>query len=154
PKLYSPAIIGVLGGQIRFQARLSSALAWTVTVANQLGKVVASGTGRGTIVDWTWRSSTVGKGRFTWSISAPGVRPATGSLGIATRRPAPAPSPAPGPAPSPAPSPTFALSKLAASPTVVTPSPDGTNDAVIVSFTLSSPAHVTAQVADATGATT
>src|SRR5262249_60311575 len=31
PKLYSPTVIGVLGGQVRFQARLSSTLAWTVT---------------------------------------------------------------------------------------------------------------------------
>jgi hypothetical protein len=137
PKLYTPTVVGVLGGPVRFRARLSSSLAWTVKVVDQLGTVVASGTGRGTAVDWTWSSVGVGKGRYTWTISAPGIRPATGSLGIATAVPAP-------PAPS--------LTNLAGSPTVVTPSPDGTNDVMIVSFALGAPARVTATVLDATGA--
>jgi hypothetical protein len=146
PKLYSPTVIGVLGGPVRLQARLSAPLAWTVKVVGQSGNVVATGAGSGTAVDWTWNSATAGKGRFTWTITAPGIRPATGSLGIATTLPPTPPAPAP-------PAPTVSLAKLAASPTVVTPSPDGTNDSVVVSFTLGSPAQVTAQVIDATGAT-
>src|SRR5262249_25986179 len=34
PKLYSPVVSGVLGGNVRFQARLSSALPWSVTVTD------------------------------------------------------------------------------------------------------------------------
>jgi N-acetylmuramoyl-L-alanine amidase len=139
PKLYSPTVVGVLGGPVRFRARLSSSLAWTVKVVDQLGTTVASGTGRGAAVDWTWSSAGVGKGRYTWTIGAPGVRPAAGSLGIATATTLP---------PVPAPS----LTKLAASPTVVTPSADGTNDVMIVTFALSASAQVTAQVLDGTGA--
>ena len=45
PKLYSPTVAGALGGPVRFQARVSSALPWTVTITDQLGKIVASGTG-------------------------------------------------------------------------------------------------------------
>ncbi len=56
PKLYSPEVVGVLGGTLRFRARLSSPLQWTVTVTNRAGATVASGAGRGTIVDWSWRS--------------------------------------------------------------------------------------------------
>jgi hypothetical protein len=143
PKLYTPTVLGVLGGPLRFRARLSSPLAWTVKVVDQLGTVVASGTGRGTAVDWTWSSVAVRKGRFTWTITAPGIRAATGSLGIATPSPVPPPLP---PAP-----PALSLTSLAASPTVVTPSPDGSNDAMIVTFALGAPAHVTAQVLDAAG---
>jgi N-acetylmuramoyl-L-alanine amidase-like protein len=150
PKLYSPTVIGVLGGPVRFQARLSSSLAWTVKVVDQRGATVASGSGRGSSVDWTWSSAGSGKGRYTWTISAPGIRPATGSLGIPTAVPPPPPPPPP-PAPAPPP-PALSLSKLAASPTVVTPSPDGTNDTMLVTFSLGAPAQVTAQVLDATGA--
>ncbi|MFL5929011.1 MAG: N-acetylmuramoyl-L-alanine amidase [Gaiellaceae bacterium] len=149
PKLYAPTVLGVLGGAVRFQARLSSALAWTVKVVDQRRTVVASGAGRGSAVDWTWNSATAGKGRFTWTIAAPGIRPATGSLGIAAS-PTPTPTPTPAPAPKP-PGPALALTKLAASPTVVSPSADGTNDAMIVSFALSTAAQVTAQVLDVTG---
>src|SRR6185369_16794640 len=81
PKLYSPTVIGSLGGPIRFQARLSSSLAWTVTVVDKLGKPVATGTGRGSRVDWTW-VSTGAKGGYSWTISAPGIRVATGTLGV------------------------------------------------------------------------
>src|SRR5207302_10985498 len=51
PKLYTPAVTGVLGGPVRIQARLSSPLPWTVTVVDQLGHGVATGTGKGTAVD-------------------------------------------------------------------------------------------------------
>jgi flagellar hook assembly protein FlgD len=137
PKLYSPTVSGVLGGRVRFQARVSSALPWTVTVADQLGHVVASGAGTGSIVDWTWSSLVAGMGLFTWTISSPGALDATGTIGIS--RPVPPPK-------------KFSLTNLAASPAVIAPSADGTGDSGTVTFTLGTSAHVVAQVLDATGA--
>ena len=138
PKLYTPTVIGSLGGPIRFQARLSSSLAWTVTVVDRLGKPVATGTGRGARVDWTWLS-TGAKGGYSWTISAPGIRVATGTLG----------APGAGPPPPPA---TFSLTNLVASPSVITPNADGSDDTATVSFTLGTAAQMYAQVLDAGGA--
>jgi N-acetylmuramoyl-L-alanine amidase len=140
PKLYSPTVVGVLGGPVRFGSRLSATLPWTVTVVDRLGRTVASGSGRGTVVDWTWSSATAGTGLFTWTISAPGVRPATGTLGVG--RPLP-------PLPPP---PTLSLTNLTTAPNVITPSPDGSNDAETIGFTLGGDALVTAQVVDVGGA--
>ena len=136
PKLYSPSVSGALGGQVRFQARLSSALPWTVAVTDQLGHVVASGSGNGAAVDWTWSSLVAGKGLFTWSITSPGARPATGTLGIG--RPVPAPA--------------LSLTNLATTPSVITPNADGSADSMTVSFTLGTASLVTAQVLDEGGA--
>jgi len=134
PKLYSPVASGALGGPIRFQARLSSSLPWTVTVADKLGKVLARGSGRGTVVDWTWKSTGAGKGPFQWTMAAgAAVRPATGLLG----KGAIAPPTTGGPV----------LSTVTASPTVIAPSPLGGSDVATVAFTLGAPAHVTASVA-------
>ena len=47
PKLYGPTVAGSVGGPVRFQARLSSSLAWTVSVVDRTGKPVASGRGVG-----------------------------------------------------------------------------------------------------------
>ena len=136
PKLYSPTVAGALGGPVRFEARVSSALPWTVTVANQLGRVVATGTGRGPLVDWTWRAPAAGTGRYTWTIAAPGARPATGSLGS-------------GP---PAPPLRLSLTNLTSLPVVVAPAADGTGATATVTFTLGAPAAVTAEVRSAAGA--
>ncbi len=45
PKLYAPSVRGSPGGQVRFRARLSQVLPWTVTVTDALGVTVGSGTG-------------------------------------------------------------------------------------------------------------
>ncbi len=137
PKLYSPTVSGALGGPIRFQARLSSALPWTVTVVDQLGHTVASGAGTSTTVDWTWGSLVAGKGLFKWTISAPGVLEASGTLGVGKAPPAPK---------------VFSLTNLAATPNVITPNADGSADSATVSFTLGTAAKVTAQVLDTDGA--
>jgi hypothetical protein len=139
PKLYSPTVSGVLGGPVRFQARVSSALPWTVTVADQFGKTVASGTGTGPAVDWTWASLVAGKGLFTWTISSPETLDATGTIGVSRRAPPPRPA-------------VFSLTNLAAMPSVITPNADGSGDSATVSFTLGTPAQVVAQVLDASGA--
>ncbi|NUR75817.1 MAG: hypothetical protein HOQ28_05965 [Thermoleophilia bacterium] len=135
PKLYGPTVVGALGGPVRFQARLSSSLPWTVSIVDQLGRPVASGTGRGTAVDWTWSSLVAGRGLFTWTITAAGALPATGTIEIAR----------------PGPVPTLSLANLVAAPSVVAPNADGTDDAMTVGFTLGVDALVTAQVLDAGG---
>ena len=117
-------------------ARVSSALSWTVTIVDQLGRTVASGQGRGPLVDWTWRAPVAGSGRFTWTIAAPGARPATGTIGAG--RPAPPPS--------------LSLTNLVTLPAVVAPAADGTGGSSTVTFTLGAPAVVTAQVLDQDGA--
>ncbi|MDX6410888.1 MAG: hypothetical protein QOE91_404 [Gaiellaceae bacterium] len=136
PKLYTPTVSGALGGPVRIQARLSSSLPWTVTVVDQLGHLVASGSGTGTAVAWTWSSLVAGKGLFTWTISSPGARPATGTIGIG--RPVPVPA--------------LSLTNLATTPSVITPNADGSGDAMTVSFTLRTAALVNAQVLDEGGA--
>src|SRR6266516_623132 len=133
PKLYSPAVIGTLGGPVRFQARLSASLAWTVTIVDQSGKLVATGRGTGTLADWTWHSP-AGGGKYSWTIAAPGIRVASGTLGKG------------GPPPPPPP---FSLTNLLVAPSVIAPAADGSGGETTVSFTLGGPARVTAQVLDA-----
>jgi flagellar hook assembly protein FlgD len=136
PKLYSPTVAGALGGPIRFQARVSSGLPWTVAITDQTGKLVASGSGRGPLVDWTWSSLAAGKGRFNWTIAAPGARPATGTIGTGGLPAAPA----------------LSLTNLATLPVVVAPAVDGAGGTSTVTFILGAPAVVTGQVRDASGA--
>jgi len=83
PKLYAPVVSGAAGGPVTFSARLSSALPWTITVADPLGVTVATGKGLGPYVDWTWDASLAVPGAaYTWVISAGAtVRPAIGVLG-------------------------------------------------------------------------
>ena len=53
PKLYAPLVTGTVPGTVRFRARLSSPLPWTVEVYDAAGAVVASWAGFGPNVDWT-----------------------------------------------------------------------------------------------------
>ena len=133
PKLYSPAVVGTLGGPIRFTARLSGQTSWAVTVRDQKKAVIASGAGIGTSVDWTWDSGAAATGLYTWTISAPQMRSATGTIGTA-------------PAP-------LALQQLKIAPGVVTPNGDGRGDEAKVSYRISVPALVTASVLDSLGDT-
>src|SRR5205807_1697352 len=80
PKLYSPAVEGQPGGLVRFSARLSSALPWTTTVVDQNGQTVATGSGTGTEIDWSWDASEVPPGTYSWTISSPKARVASGTL--------------------------------------------------------------------------
>jgi N-acetylmuramoyl-L-alanine amidase len=125
PKLYAASASGDLGGFIRFRARLSTSLPWTVTVTDAAGVVVASGAGTSPDVDWAWDAATVPKGRYAWTISAGGaVRPASGFVGAA-------------PVP-------LKLTKAVAAPAVVSPDGDGQRDRSTISYTLSASATVTA----------
>ncbi len=112
PKLYAPTVAGAIGTPIRFQARLSSALSWTVTVADRPEGSSRPAAARGSIVDWTWQSAGAAKGCYTWTIAAPGIRVATGTLGKS--------------APPPPPPTPLSLTNLAATPSVIAPAADGT----------------------------
>src|SRR5207253_10045334 len=82
PKLYSPTVQGAPGGLVTFRGRLSTSLPWTVTLTDQSGNVVATGTGEGTDIAWTWDATHIPQARYTWTMSAgPAVTPATGSVG-------------------------------------------------------------------------
>ena len=57
PKLYDPRISGQLGRWLRFKARLSGPLDWTVTVTDADGEAVAEKTGTGDRISWFWDAS-------------------------------------------------------------------------------------------------
>jgi len=131
PKLYAPAVTGAVGGPVHFSARLSNAVPWTVTVRDDTGATVASGTGTGTKVDWTWDATAAVPAHYTWAITAPSMRSATGSLGGAAVP--------------------LALNQLKVAPTIVSPNGDGRGDQAKATYRLSAPATVIAQVQDSTG---
>jgi hypothetical protein len=131
PKLYTPSARGGPGGLVRFTARLSGAVPWTVTVTDAAGVVVASGMGTGPTLDWTWDATTAAAGTYAYSIGGPSIRPATGTLGRAA---------------------VFGITQLRAEPAVVSPNADGVDDATTVSYTLGTAATVTATLLDQTGA--
>ena len=68
PKLYAPRVSGSIGKPVRFTARLSAPLSWTVTVTNHTGTTVGSGSGTGTAVDWTWDSTGAKPDRYSYAI--------------------------------------------------------------------------------------
>jgi flagellar hook assembly protein FlgD len=131
PKLYAPAVVGAIGGPVRFTARISNSVTWTVTVRDSTGATVASGTGTGTKVDWTWDATTAVPAHYTWAMTAPSMRSATGSIGSAAVP--------------------LALSQLKVAPSIVSPNGDGRGDQASVTYRLSAAATVTAQVQDLTG---
>jgi hypothetical protein len=136
PKIYSPIVFGALGGNVRFTAKLSSSVPWTVTVLDPLGQVVASGTGTGKAVDWTWDATTVRRARYTYTIAAGGAgaaaaRPVTGAVGQSV--------------------PALTITQLRVQPSVVTPNGDGVGDTAQIAYFLGAPATITVTLADAAG---
>ncbi len=117
PKLFSPSALGSVGGPVEFRARLSAALPWKVTVKDAAGEPVASGSGTGKLIDWTWDSSGADPGVYTYLMEAEGgVRSATGRV--------------PGEEP-------LSLRPLVPKPSVLTPNADSIGDIVRVRFTVS-----------------
>lgn len=130
PKLYAPEAAGGVGGPVRFTGQLSAELPWTVTVSDSLGNRVATGSGTGAAVDWTWDATGAAPGSYLWTIEAgPDVRPAQGTIG----RPA-----------------ALALTQVKAEPAVVSPNGDGHDDSASISYFLTRPATVTATVGELT----
>jgi hypothetical protein len=133
PKIYEPAVSGALGGPVRFTARLSGSADWTVTVRDGQGVVAATGSGIGTKVDWTWDASGAATDQqYSWAITVPQARSATGTIGTAL--------------------PPLALRGVKVTPSVVTPNGDGRGDRAKVSFRLSRQALVTATLLDESNA--
>jgi hypothetical protein len=129
PKLYDPGVSGAVGGPIRFTARLSDLLPWTVTVTDAAGATLAQGAGFGTNVDWTWNSAGLGPGAYTYRIDAgPSLRSAVGTVG----RP-------------------FAVKELRASPAVMTPNGDSVTERTKITFALTAAGTATASVTGAAG---
>ncbi len=125
PKLFSPSASGSVGGPVRFRARLSTSLPWTVTVKDAAGATVASGTGVGKLVDWTWDSSGHSPGVYRYLMEAEGgVRPASGLV--------------PGEAP-------LSL-QLVPKPSVLTPNADASGDVVRLRVTVSKAATLALRI--------
>ena len=136
PKLYSPLVSGRVPGKVRFRARLSSPLDWSVDVA-KAGVTVASQSGFGSQVDWTWDATLAQPGAYTYAItSGEDVTPATGAIGDAS-----------------GPDAALVVADVAADPETVTPNDDGASDTSTISYTLSDAANVTVTVQDGLGAT-
>ncbi|MDX6504724.1 MAG: hypothetical protein QOE29_1849 [Gaiellaceae bacterium] len=131
PKVYTPHLTGTLGQPVRFDAKLSGSLPWTVTVTDANKAVLATGTGTSAEVDWTWDATAATEGTYHWTISTPGARSATGTL---KGKPVAGGTAA-------------TVSALAAGPPIVTPNGDGVDDALTVGYTLSAAAAVTVTVA-------
>jgi hypothetical protein len=132
PKLYAPTVTGTVPGLVRFRARLSAALPWTIDVLDTAGAAVASTSGLGSAIDWTWDASFTAPGSYTYAMrGGDDLTPAVGTIGS-------------GELP-------LAISGLVADPTTVTPNGDGVADVATISYSLSVPAVVTAIVRDSLG---
>ena len=81
PKLYAPTEAGSLGGAIRFQARLSSPLAWSVSIVDANGKVVTTGRGKGATRRLDLAIGRRTEGRVHLDDLGAGIRVATGLIG-------------------------------------------------------------------------
>jgi flagellar hook assembly protein FlgD len=134
PKLYAPVASLDESGGIRFRARVSSALPWTVVVTDAAGTELARGQGTGTAVDWTWRPVSPVRAGTRWRIETPGARAAEGTLGGAATT-------------------ALQLTGATASPSMISPNGDGQADTTTIAFTLTVDSNVTVEVVDAAGAT-
>jgi len=132
PKIFDPRVDVSRSGPVRFRARLSSSLAWHVSVSDADGTAVADGSGSGTTVDWTWGASAP-PATYRWAISASSARPATGSVRAGVGQQAQP----------------LAVQGLAATPSTITPNGDGQGDSATLTFTLTAPAAVSVDVYDA-----
>jgi hypothetical protein len=123
---------------VRFTARLDAALPWTVAVTDGQGALVATGSGTGPAVDWSWDG-----------VPAPGVVLVPGAPLTATFTSDPSVRPASltfaGGAPSPA------VADLRVAPATLAPDADGIDDTLAVTFALPIAAVVTVVVQTETG---
>jgi len=134
PKLYAPLVAADESGGIRFRARVSSALPWSVVVTDAAGTELARGQGTGAAVDWTWRPVAPVLAGTRWRIETSGATSAEGTLGGTATA-------------------TLQLTAASASPATISPNADGQADTATIAFTLTVDANVTVSVIDAAGAT-
>ena len=116
PKLYAPTVTGTVPGLVRFRARLSSPLPWTIEVLDDAGSFVATTSGLGSTIDWTWDASLAAPGPYRYAIrGGDDLTPAVGTIGAGE--------------------PALAISGLVADPPTVTPNGDGVADTATISYT-------------------
>ncbi len=134
PKIYAPLATADESGGTRFTARLSSALPWTVTVADASGAELGRGEGTGAAVDWTWLPEVPIPAGALWEIASPGATSATGVLSATAAG-------------------ALTLTGATADPATISPNGDGQADSATVSYTLGANANVAVTVLDGSGAT-
>jgi hypothetical protein len=133
PKLYAPTISGTVPGTVRFRAKLSAPLPWTVDVYDASGNAVASSPGTGANVDWTWDATTLPPGSYTYAIrSGDSLTPAEGVIGGGDI--------------------SLAIGGLSTDPETVSPNGDTIADTTTITYTLNTPANVAVRVLDLLGA--
>ncbi len=132
PKLYAPSVAPDESGGVRFTARLSSSLPWSVVVTDPAGAELGRSEGTGSAVDWTWLPSGPVPAGTQWRIESPGATPAAGVLAATTTA--------------------LRLSGASAVPSSISPNGDGQADTATVSFTVSADANVAVTLLDAAGA--
>ena len=132
PKVFGPRA-DVSGQAVRFRAKLSSAVPWSVVVTSEARVEIARGSGLETDVDWTWDSTGVATGNFTWTIGAGSARPASGVVRAGG-----------GALP-------LAIEGASADPEAISPNGDGQADTTLLTYALSAPANVTIDVVDSVG---
>jgi N-acetylmuramoyl-L-alanine amidase len=133
PKLYTPVARGALGRNVRFTAKLTGSLPWTVAVYDPNGVPLALGSGIGPAIDWTWDARVAATGSYSYLFSAgTTVRSAFGTFG--------------GRAPP------LRLSELRATPAAISPNGDGIDDSTTISYALSVTATVSVTLLDAANA--
>jgi N-acetylmuramoyl-L-alanine amidase/FlgD Ig-like domain len=134
PKLYAPLVTGTVPGLVRFRAKLSAPLPWAVDVYDASGNAVASSSGNGAGVDWSWDARAVPPGSYSYLIrSDQSVLPAGGAIGGGTDV-------------------ALTIAGLAADPETVSPNDDTIADSTTLTYTLSAAANVSLRVVDVLGA--
>ena len=134
PKLYAPVVSGVVPGLVRFRARLSTALPWTVDVYDAVGTAVASSSGLGATVDWSWDATLAPPGKYTYMIrSDDSVTPAVGTIGGGGAA-------------------ALSVAGLVVDPGTVSPNGDTFADETTITYTLTEAANVTVTLRDGAGA--
>ena len=118
---------------MRFRAKLSAPLPWIVDVYDAAGNAVASSSGTGANVDWTWDARRPPPGSYSYAIRSDGnLTPAHGVLGGGDL--------------------SLAIAGLSADPETVSPNDDTISDSTTITYTLNTPANVAVRVVDVLGA--
>jgi flagellar hook assembly protein FlgD len=128
-KIYAPHATGSFGGAIRITAWVDPARAWRVTVKDGTAATVASRSGSGSRVDWTWDSAGAPAGTYRWTIFAGDALEATGLVGS-------------GGTPPPGPGEVLELVSASARPAVLSPNGDGHDDRAVLAWETNLPAEV------------
>jgi hypothetical protein len=137
-KIYAPHATGRFGSSIRITGWVDPARAWRVIVQDGRATTVASGSGTGARVEWTWNSAGAPAGTYRWVLFAGDAWPATGLVGS-------------GGTPPPGPGEVLKLVSASATPAVLSPNGDGRGDRARVAWTTNLPAQVRVLIRNESG---